>query len=717
MFGMRWLALTMCLSANVSLIAAPRAPAVAEEVETDLLVVGGNESACAAAIQASRLGVERVLLVSDTAWLGGQFSSEAVGAVDEWTTYRGKRTNFPRSGLFLEVIREIRATNSRKYGVPSPGNAVCASETIEPAEAAAIFERLVTPWMVEQGGPLRVRRGFQPVRVQLMAHRVTGVEFTDVADASKRLFVRACLTIDASDWGDVIRQSGAGYSAGPDVKSRFEEPSAPDRIEGTARNEMNPLSWCVVIREMETGERVIPAPDGYQSRSFAALEKQRAFIDSAYPEGIYSIANQSVYTHRRLVDARHLRLAGVGDRVLLNWPVQDYPLFDFPRPVAEALEATAPGASLKNIVDMTPAQRHLVYADAKRHALGLFHTLQKLSPEFRRMELTDEFGTPDRLPPKPYIREGLRLEALYMVREQDIRAADRNPRSARFMPADAVFGFQFNIDFHPTRRKFLDAGDTAGPWQFVHTANRNWHTDTDRAMFPLRGLVPRETDGLLGASKNIGVSSIVSSALRLHGQMMHVGQASGTVAWLCLREGIEPRDVAANERHVRTVQVRLVRGVGGPGVLLWPWHDVTPDEPHFEAANLLAVAGLWKPDADSLDFAPQQIVTRRELARTLARVSPVRPGAMPFSLPATPRFRDVPLDDPDREPIESLIARGEFGPQRETFQPEAQVDWGTLHRWLNALHLPASEGLRQQHGLPLTRAECVRHLWALSTAL
>jgi len=35
------------------------------EMDTDLLVVGGNESACAAAVQAARLGVRRIALVND----------------------------------------------------------------------------------------------------------------------------------------------------------------------------------------------------------------------------------------------------------------------------------------------------------------------------------------------------------------------------------------------------------------------------------------------------------------------------------------------------------------------------------------------------------------------------------------------------------------------------------------------------------------------------
>ena len=714
--------------------------AAADTIETDLLIVGGNESGCAAAVQAARLGVKRIVLVNDIQWLGGQFSAEAVGAVDEWTTYRGKRVNFPRSGLFLEVIRRIRALNSRKFGLASPGNAVCASETVEPAEAARIFEELLAPYAEGGTGQVRVLRPWQPLRVVVEGNRVAAVEFSRAAGGQERLTVRARLTMDCSDWGDVIRLSGARYGAGPDLKERFGEQSAPKEMSDAERSEMNPISCCLVVRETDH-DATISRPPGYDPRSFAALKSTPAFIDSAFPEGIYSIPNQSIYTHRRLVDRWHNGLAAGTEKVLLNWPVQDYPLLDFPKRVADALETAEAGASRKNIVNMTLAQRGIVFEGAKQHALGLLHHLQtttgnpaRKSPgNFCYMELTDEFGTPDRLPPKVYVREGLRLEALYMLREQDIRAADRNPRWAKAMVPDSVFGFQFNIDFHPTRRKFLDAGDTGGPWQFVHTPARSWHTDTDRAMFPLRGLVPVERDGLLGGSKNIGVSSIVSSALRLHGQMMHVGQASATLAWICLRDGVEPRAVAADFKRIREVQQRLVRGAGGPGVLLWPWHDLAPDEMHFEAANMLAVRDIWTPDADSLDFQqrknletdtpvrgldadsldfqPWKNVTRRELARALVRLCRSLPQAKDWPQFGAPRFSDVPAKDPDRAAIEAMVAWGDFGPQEASFSPDAEATWGTLGQWLRALRLPASAGLPQQAKLPLTRAECVRHLW------
>ncbi|WP_038167304.1 FAD-dependent oxidoreductase, partial [Verrucomicrobium sp. BvORR106] len=566
----------------------------AADLDADLLIVGGNESACAAAVQAARLGVKRVVLVNDIKWLGGQFSAEGVGCLDEWTMVEGRRVNFPRSGLFLEVVRSIRAYNSARYGKATPGNAFCGTDTIEPAAAAELFEGLVRPHV--QSGVLRIERGWEPVKVEVQNGAVTGVEFGPAEGGGNRLRITAKLTLDASDWGDVIRLSGARYGAGPDLKSRFGEASAPETFDEAGVQEMNPLSWCVVLRETGGRPAVIPRPPAYDARSFAALDKLAPWVDSDMSAGMYSPSGNSPYTHRRLVDRWHNGFPAGTEATFLNYPVQDYPLCQLPQQVAEALERSEPGASKKNIVDLSPAQRRIIFEDAKQHTLGVVHHLQTavhdrvgdFPQSFRYMELTDEFGTPDRLPPKPYVREGLRLEALCMLREQDIRTAEKEPKWARVLPTDGVFGFQFNIDFHPTRRKYL-TGDRNGPWQFVHTPTRGWHTDTDRALFPLRGLIPVTMDGLIGGGKNIGASSVVQSALRLHGQMMHVGQTGATLAWMSLRNGVQPRATVGDLARVRELQSRLVKGCGGPGILIWPWHDLDPDDLHFEAANALAL--------------------------------------------------------------------------------------------------------------------------------
>ena len=615
-------------------------------METDLLVVGGGESAVAAAVQAARLGVAKVTLVNDIDWLGGQFSAEGVGAVDEWTTVGGRRTEFPRSGIFLEVVRAIGETNRRKYGTAQPGNCFCARLTIEPAEAARIFEELAAPLV--SAGRLRIERGWEPARVDLTGGRVTGVGFTKGA---ARLDVRARMTIDASDWGDVIRLSGAKWSAGPDAKARFGEPSAPVEITDANFREMNPITYCAVLRGIPE-ERTIPEPEGFDARRYFGVsrETKKEFDAAGWPKGVLFMnvpvfadtrheagpyaPPVNVYTHRRLVDAAHNGWPHEREKLFLNWPPQDYPLDRWPQRVTDSLEAMGRGLSKNNIAMLTPAQRRVIFDDAKRHTLGMLHHLQRIEPRFRRMELTDEFGTPDRLPPKPYVRESLRLEALTMLREQDLRTTRPEPRWAKAMPPDAVFGFQFNIDFHPTRRQFL-GDDPSAPWATIHTATRNWSTHTDRAMFPLRGLVPVERDGLLGAGRNIGVSSVVQSALRLHGQMMHCGQASATVAWICLRDELQPRAVAKDARRVREIQHTLARGTKGPGLLLWPYHDLPPDHPACEPASLLTVAGIWRADADSVFFQPEKPLTAGEWTAAIDRAPETTRAALRLQSPAT----------------------------------------------------------------------------------
>ncbi len=718
-------------------------------LEADLLIVGGGESAVAAAIQAARMGQQRIVLVNDIEWLGGEFSAEAVGAIDEWTVYKGKRANFPRSGLFLEVLEKVRAHNLKTYGLASPGNAFCASETIEPAAAAQIFEDLIAPYRKQ----IQILRHYQPVSVETADNRIRAVTFEKSDNAKDRLTVRARLTIDASEWGDVIRLSGAAYAAGVDLKSRFNEEDAPaGPLSPAARNEMNPISYCLVIREAGR-DATIPRPPNYDVRAFLGTtgvtakefealgwpqkvwrNRGPAFVDTAHTEGIYGGVSNP-YTHRRLVDRWHNGLPRGTEKILLNWPTQDYPIYDFPRRVADALEATEKGASKKNIVEMTPAQRRIVFEDAKQHALGMLYYLQTTVHEkagdfpqsFKYFELTDEFGTPDRLPFKPYIREGLRLEALYMLREQDIKQKKNadgtypDPTWARVMVPDNVLGFQFNIDFHPTQRVFLN-NDSAGPWMNVQTANRNWSTHTDCAGFPLRGLVPVRMNGLLGAGKNIGYSSIVSSALRLHGQMMHVGQAAGAAAFIALREGIDPRDIARDPKRIRELQLALVTPKReGHGMLLWPYFDVKAEDRHFEAANMLAVRQIMPGDAGAQDFNAWRPVTRREMARAVAR------AVMSVELNrryqfARSSFANIAPTDRDFPYIESLVQWGALAASGP-FNPEQPANWVELYELLDKLGLKPSPGLLTGAGrtqgarLPLARHELAFHLWTAIKAL
>lgn len=628
---------------------APAVPATAAETakserpEVDLLIVGGTESGCAAAIQAARMGVKSILLVNDTPWLGGQFSSEALGAIDENRDRGGTNAPpFPRAGLFLEAIERIEARNRRLYGSPRPGRAIVRN-TVRPADGAAVFAELVEPYVA--AGTLKIRTGLYPTRAMLSNDRKTlqGLHFEPVPQdlsvagggtgtATNPLDVAAKLTIDASDWGEAIQVAGAEFEVGPDPKSRYGEPHAFDDPTTYPPTEMNPITWCLIVERTDQ-DQIVPAPPGYDERRywreldlFSADRRKLPWNHGQW--GAYG-KMESLYKARRLVERPG------ADVLLLNRPSSNYPLDHLPAHVVAALEATEPGASRKNIVTLSRTQREIVFRDAKAHAVGFLHFLQtavhdRLAPAdrafgLRKFRLSNEFGTADRLPPKPYIRESLRLKALYMMREQETLNADRTPgKYATVMYDDTVGCWQFEYDYHPTGRAFLMPDDPASVWESRFKPGRGWGVYSDRATLPLRSLIPVRVDGLLGAQKNLGASSQVISALRLHDQSMAVGQAAGATAAVCLKHAASPRTIPTDRALLTAVQVGLCASLdGGKPLPLWPFRDLDPAHPAYVAANLLAARGalpLERLDPDFRPDAPAEPEWRQRVAE-LTRLS------------------------------------------------------------------------------------------------
>lgn len=358
-----------------------------ELIEADLLIVGGGESGCAAAVQAARMGVEKIVLVNDTDWLGGQFSAEGLVAIDEnrGPEGYGHGVPMPRHGMFKEVIDRIERINGQKYGVRRPGNTRVIT-TCRPADAETVFEELLRPHVAS--GRLQILRGYSPTSAVLAedGRRLQAVRFRPTkensAKNSQELTVQAKLTIDASDWGDVVKLAGADYEFGPDLKSQYDEPEAPTSRAEYPLTDMNPITYCVVIEETDT-YKPIPKPVGYDARSYS---------EHRWPKDPLWL-----YESRRIIDHYHFPQIKSPDVLLLCFPAIDYPLDCLPQNVVNALEADEPGASKKNIVQMTRRQREIVFEDAKRYSLGFLYYLQTSGHEqmedkthsFRRFRLTN----------------------------------------------------------------------------------------------------------------------------------------------------------------------------------------------------------------------------------------------------------------------------------------------------------------------------------------
>ena len=553
------------------------------------------------------MGIRRIVLVNDTDWLGGQFSSEALGAIDEnrGPEGYGHGVPFPRSGLFREVVDIIERTNRRKYGNPRPGNTRVIT-TCRPRDAAQAFAELVRPYV--KNGRLRILQPYYPDHVQLDARsrKVVSVSFQPCGEGTaQRITVAARITIDASDWGDVIQLAGAGFDCGPDLRSKYGEPLAPESHRDYPPTDMNPITYCLVLEESDDVSP-IPRPATY---------RRQCYDDHPYPKSL-----EFLYTSRRLIDGRSSKTSVRKDVVLICFPLIDYPLDVLPQRVVDALEADEVGASKKNIVQMTRRQRQIIFDDAKQHSLGFLYYLQTVASaagkdaryDFRRLRLSQEFGTPDSLPPKPYIRESLRLRALYMMKQQDTTGARGDARHyASAMYEDGVACWQFEYDFHPTGRRFVDPKDPNGAWRGYLKPLRKWGPPySGRSLFPARSLVPVRVDGLLGAQKNLGYSAVVSSAVRLHDQSMAIGQAAGAIAAVSIKEQIQPRRVALNRKYLSLVWKALCNAeLHRIPAILWPFADVPPDHPAFVPIQQLAIRRTFPLRPDEVKFQADRPAT------------------------------------------------------------------------------------------------------------
>lgn len=291
-------------------------------VQADLLIVGGTESGCAAAVQAVRQGVTNICLVNDIAWLGGQFSAEALGAIDENRAddYNGT-VPWPRNGLYREVYDRIRSLNAAKFnGVEAPGNAR-VNITALPCDSEQVFREILAPY--EADGRIVRYSNYAPTAALTNAagNTLEGVRFESVSGTGEVLTVHAPITIDASDWGDVIRLSGAAYEYGPDTQSAYGEPQAPTTA--YPATDMNPITFGLIIEETATNQ-LIAMPTGYNARDFTV----------GTWTGVMTPAR--VYTDRRLVDAVAYGL-NHPDVILINNPHIDYPLDVLPDSVVAAL--------------------------------------------------------------------------------------------------------------------------------------------------------------------------------------------------------------------------------------------------------------------------------------------------------------------------------------------------------------------------------------------
>ncbi|KUJ76983.1 hypothetical protein AVO45_10890 [Ruegeria marisrubri] len=144
------------------------------------------------------------------------------------------------------------------------------------------------------------------------------------------------------------------------------------------------------------------------------------------------------------------------------------------------------------------------------------------------------------LGPTVGVRETRKLEGLYRVTGADLAAGTRFP--------DGIVCCDNPID-----------DVMRGSSEMTHDAmveEGGYYT------IPFRSLVPRRIENLMFAGRILSADPTAFASVRGMPQCMAMGQATGTAAWLALREGVPVQQVG-HEELVASLRAQGVRGLGG----------------------------------------------------------------------------------------------------------------------------------------------------------
>lgn len=325
-------------------------PVLAQE-EVQLLIVGGGASGVSAGIQASRMGIETMIL-EETPWLGGMLTAAGVSAIDG-------NHRLP-SGIW----REFREKLYTHYGGPQAVETGWVSNTLfEPS----IGNRFFQDWAKDQ--PLLTVR-----------YQVTWKEAKFEDGKWKVVYLRdeeektvyAQMLIDATELGDVMASLEFEYFVGMDSQERFGEHYAPLQ----ANDIVQDLTFVVTLKDFGQGkDMTIPMPEGYDPSIFACA------CDHADPTSFDDPTNdcQKMLNYGRLPNGKYM----------INWPNCGNDIY-------------------MNIIELSPAERTEALKKAKLHSLRFVYYIQH-ELGYRNLGIADdEYPTEDNLPFIPYHRESRR---------------------------------------------------------------------------------------------------------------------------------------------------------------------------------------------------------------------------------------------------------------------------------------------------------------------
>lgn len=438
-----------------------------QTIACDVVIVGGGAGGTGAAISAAREGA-KTCLVEETDWLGGMITSAGVAAIDG-------RQDTP-SGIFKEFIDRV-GNYYREIGQEDKiHNCNVSYLCFEPSVGSKILKE-----MAEEESNLQVFYNSVVNKVYRDGNKILGIRFTE--NNNKNYIVNAAVTIDATEFGDLMYSANVPYDLGLDQNSTESLTQDADQC-------IQPLTYVAILKKGPK-PAIIEKPANYDR------EKYKCVVDSPLcPD------SNSRFDVNRLLSYGRMP----NNKLMINIPSHSY---------GNDFHATTP-----NLENFSRAE---IMEEAKNYSKGLIYFLQT-EMGFEYFDIHNEFETADKFAKIPYVRESRRLKGVKRLTQDDIVKGNGDERS--LVSEDAIAIGDYPIDLHFCQYGIGDVYKTIAPYQI-----------------PYGVTVPKNIDGFMVADKNISVSHIVNGTTRLQPVVMSVGQAVGTASAMAARQHIEPRNV------------------------------------------------------------------------------------------------------------------------------------------------------------------------------
>ena len=543
-------------------------------LNVDAAVIGGGLGGVAAALALTDRGL-RVALTDEFAWIGGQVTSQALCVLDELYDPTGETIMNARYAEFRRRLREYYQTHYKLSPMGAgqtylcAGNAACSPVTAEPHVAHAVLLDMLAKAM--RGGQLTIFTRHVPVAAKREGNRVVAVTCRSLDHPEQTQTIHAGFFLDGTETGDTYPLLQIPYRLGSEAKSETGEEDADEVADPTA---VQSFTFCFVVEYVPGGRFTVPKPKNYEKirdgKPFSLFTPGAKFFKLVFDKQGYRIV--PFWYYRCLVDHRNFSDPKVPfDRAVINVPSNDYYGETF-------VENPRREEILEDARNLSRAYLYWLQTEAPRDDGGLGY------PELR--PVPEATGTADGLAQGPYVREGRRLRACETIVQKDISTQFQHHARAREFPNSVGVSAYF-MDMHGRSGGKRGKCRMARPYQI-----------------PLGSLVSPELKNFAVAGKCIGVTQLTNGAYRLHTPEWAIGEAAGELAAFCLERKIAHPNLAGQELF--EYQRRLLK----QGIPLYWYEDVPPEHTAFEAAQLLALTGIWPGHPEHLRFDPQQSICR-----------------------------------------------------------------------------------------------------------